>query len=132
MALTNAERQKRYRERKKATAKPKPKPASAPTSAWTGVDEIIEFLAALPRVQVGVNNYTEKDRAADFIATFSTDAGRRVLTQIALICDPPTTIADADKNGSLAWKGGMRRVMAEIQRCFVVREAPTKGEPDDG
>lgn len=136
--MTAAERQKRYRARQRGEAsqpvQEKPVTRVAPISdagRFRNVDDLVELLESLPRVMVGRNGYEEKDRAADFIATFTTEQGRRVLAQIALICDPPSSINDADKNGTLSWKAGMRRVMNEIQRCFVIR-APitTERTPD--
>lgn len=89
------------------------------------------MLESLPRIRVGHDGYEEKDRAADFIATFSSVTGRRVLAQIAAICDPAIQIVDADKPGTLAFKAGMRRVMNEIQRCFVIRTPITMERTTD-
>ena len=133
MALTNAERQKLYRKRKKDEALREASRPIRETSVnarqretpFAKVDEVIELLETLPRVWVGRDGYAEKDRSADFIATFTTPSGRRVLSQIATICDTPSHIGDADKHGTLAFKAGMRRVLNEIQRCFVVREPIT-------
>ena len=120
MALSPAERQKRYRERTKAKVEPSRKRSRRKRY---GESELLELLESLPQVRVGRNGYGEQDRAADFIAVFAgSDRGRRVLSQIAVMCDPPPTLADADKPGTLAFKTGMRRVMAEIQRCFVVMD----------
>lgn len=93
------------------------------------VDQVVELLSTMPRVRVSEDGpYTFKDRAADFIAVFnSTDQGQRVLSQIAQICDPIPREADADKPGTLAYKTGMRRVMAEIMLCMTVKE-PVKVE----
>lgn len=129
MALTNAERQRRHRERKQAEAEAPREPKHNVTgtkdnearNGWQGTDDLVDFLESLPRVQVGRDGYEEKDRAADFITAFSSEAGRRVLAQIALICDPPALLGDADRPGVLAMKAGMRLVMNHIQRCFVVR-----------
>lgn len=143
MALSNAERQKQYRARRKSNPKAKEQDEyqtgySEEDIGWHGADDLYEFLDSLPSVHVG-ESYTETDRARDFISTFSSESGRRVLSQIALICDPAMTLNDAEKHGRLAYKAGMRRVMAEIQRCFVIRqpveverEPHGKGEIDDG
>ena len=126
MAQSNAERQRRYREKKKAEADAKPvTPTARNVTGWLKTDDLIELLESLPRIQAGHDGYEEKDRAADFIATFGSETGRRVLSQIAAICDPPNLPVDADKPGTLAFKAGMRRVMNEIQRCFVIRSPMT-------
>lgn len=96
------------------------------------VDQVIEVLTAMPRVRATENGpYTFQSRAADFIAVFngasSAEQGQRVLSQIAQICDPLPKESDADKPGTLAYKTGMRRVMAEIMLCMAVKE-PIKAE----
>jgi hypothetical protein len=96
------------------------------------VDQVVELLSAMPRVRVSETGpYTFKDRAADFIAVFngasSAEQGQRVLSQIAQICDPVPKEQDADRPGTLAYKTGMRRVMAEIMLCMAVKE-PVKVE----
>ena len=101
---------------------------------WLKQDDLIEFLQSLPRVRVG-QNYSEADRASDFIAVFSgnSDAaqGGRVLAQLAEICDPMALPADADHHGTLAFKAGARYVFQRIQRCFVIREV-VKATKDEG
>ena len=101
---------------------------------WRNKDELVDLLESLSPVRVG-DDYSEQDRASDFIAVFSGasngDQGRRVLSQIAVICDPNIGLADADKHGVLAYKAGMRRVMKEIQRSFVVHETPLFEGKDD-
>lgn len=102
-----------------------PRRQSSSQPEFTGKDDLLELLESLPRTRVDQETYTEKDRAADFLAVFSSDRGRRVLDQIVQICDPAARLEDADKHGTLAFKAGQRRVLAEIQRCFVVREPIT-------
>lgn len=60
------------------------------------------------------------------MAVFSTEQGRRVLDQIVQICDPASIPSDADKPGTLAFKAGQRRVLNEIQRCFVIKASAEK------
>lgn len=92
----------------------------------TPQDEVIAFLESLPRVLASHEGpYTYVDRANDFISVFSTEQGRRVLSQIHLICDPTPKFEDADKPGTLAMKSGMRRVMAEIMFCMVAKKPLT-------
>ena len=102
---------------------------------WRNKDHLLELLESLSPVQIG-DDYTEENRARDFIAVFSSSSdgeqGRRVLSQIASICDPKINPGDADKHGTLAFKMGMRRVMQQIQLCFVIREAPFMEGWDDG
>lgn len=92
---------------------------------WRRSDDLIAFLESLPRIRVS-DEYKEIDRARDFAAVFNENStaeqGRKVMSQIVDICDPRITSEDADKPGTLAYKVGMRRVLQEIQRCFVVRE----------
>lgn len=129
MALSNAERQRRYRRRKKQgrrNARHVTKPG----------DAVVALLESLPRVRAGHDGpYTFNDRARDFLAVFggnsAPDQGRRVLAQIHQICDPAPTHADADKPGTLAFKSGMRRVMAEIMLCMVAKEPITIQRSDD-
>lgn len=66
--------------------------------------------------------YTYVDRSRDFINVFSTEAGQRVLSQVASICDPEISPMDADKHGTLAFKAGKRRVMHEIMACMIVKQ----------
>ena len=99
------------------------------------VDALVQLLEELPRVTPSTEGpYTFVDRASDFIAVFngasSAEQGRRVLSQIAQICDPAPKLSDADKPGTLAAKMGMRRVLAEIQLCFVAKE-PMRVETRD-
>jgi len=104
-------------------------------ASWRNKDKLVDLLESLSPVRVG-DEYTEQDRARDFIAVFSAtsdgEQGRRVLSQIAAMCDPNVSLPDADKHGTLAYKAGMRRVMQEIQLCFVVREAPLVERFQDG
>lgn len=93
--------------------------------AASDCDFVVALLESLPRTQIGLNGYSYEDRARDFIAVFNTEQGRRVLSQIAQICDPAPRLADADKPGTLAFKAGLRRVFAEIQLCFVAKEPVT-------
>lgn len=91
------------------------------------LDSVVDLLEALPRLHVSEDGaYTFRDRATDFMAVFNGDStadqGRRVLAQIAQICDPTIRITDADKHGTLAFKSGQRRVMQEIMLCMVSRE----------
>lgn len=100
------------------------------------MDVVLDLLEQLPRIHVSVDGpYTFTDRASDFRALFGADErGARVLAQIHQICDPAPRVADADRHGTLAFKAGMRRVMAEIMLCFVAREPVrvVKQEPTDG
>lgn len=89
---------------------------------FQGSDDLLDLLESLPRIRVGADGYSETDRASDFIGVFSSEQGRRVLTQIGQICDRPSPLAEADRHGALAFKAGSRWVMHEIQRCFVVRQ----------
>lgn len=108
MASASAERPRRPRPRRRISRK--------------DADAVLDLLEALPRVVAAHDGpYTFTDRARDFIATFNTDQGRRVLSQIHQICDPPPAFADADRHGTLAMKSGMRRVFAEIMRCMVAQ-----------
>ena len=121
-ALSNAERQRRYRIRKKIEAK-----FLSHGAGREQKDAVLELLESLPRVVARQDGpYTLQDRARDFIAVFNgtsaPDQGRRVLSQIHQICDPHPDRKNADKAGTLAFNEGMRRVMAEIMFCFVVKE----------
>lgn len=82
-------------------------------------DELIDFLSEIARARLG-DGYTTVDRARDFIEVFSTDAGKRVFSQIAQFCEPDGNPAHADKPGTLAFKEGQRWVMAQIERALVV------------
>ena len=133
MALSNVERQRRYRLRhKEAGATPKPKPATVTHNGAlhrNDTDPIVTLLESLPRVRVGRDGYSHIDRASDFVAVFAgtsgPDQGRRVLSQIHQICDPAPLPMDADKPGTMAFKNGMRRVMTEIMLCMVARDPVT-------
>jgi len=89
-------------------------------------DVVLELLESLPRVIATTDGpYTHTDRARDFLGCFGDERGRRVLSQISHICDPPIHPSEADKHGTLAFKAGMRRVLAEIMVCMSVREPIT-------
>ena len=97
-------------------------------------DAVIALLERLPRIRaMDEGPYTYTDRARDFVTVFSTDSGKRVLSQIHQICDPSSRPTDADRHGTLAYKAGMLRVMGEIMLCMIARE-PLKieTEPTDG
>lgn len=100
---------------------------------WRHSDELVAFLRSLAPVRLG-DTYTEQDRAQDFMAVFNgnstAEQGQRVLFQIATICDPVRR-EDPDNHGALAYRAGMRRVMQEIQRCFVVNTARQDLRHDD-
>lgn len=84
----------------------------------SNVDQVRELFEALPRYKLG-DEYTEEDRARDFISLFGTEIGQRVLSQIADFCNPHPTPADADKPGRLAFKEGQRWTLGQLMRCFV-------------
>ncbi len=88
-------------------------------------DDVVELLESLPSVGLG-EAYTEQERATDFLAVFSgqstPEQGRRVLSQIAAVCDPPSFPENADKPGTLAYQDGMRRVMQVIMRMMTIRK----------
>ena len=89
----------------------------------SNVDEVTRMLKMLPRLIAREEGpYTYVDRSRDFISVFSTEAGQRVLSQIANICDPEISPTDADKPGTLAYKAGKRRVMQEIMVCMIVKK----------
>lgn len=91
----------------------------------SNVDQIRELFEQLPRVKLG-DEYTEEDRARDFIALFGTERGQRVLAQITDFCQPFPTPNDADKAGRLAFKEGQRFVLLQLMRCFASgRRIPT-------
>jgi len=93
------------------------------TFAQADLDAVVALLEALPRVTPNHEGpYTFTDRARDFLAVFGSEQGRRVLSQIHQVCDPPPTIRNADKPGTLAFQSGMRRVMTEIMLCMVAKE----------
>ena len=83
-----------------------------------GTEDVLELLERLPSVRLGTE-YTETDRARDFLKVFTTEEGRRVLAQLNLFCNPNPNPSDSDKPGRLAFKEGQRWVLAEIMRCFV-------------
>lgn len=82
------------------------------------VEGVLDLLEQLPRVRLGVG-YTEIDRAADFIAVFGGERGKKVLAQIVDFCSPHPSPRDAEKPGLLAFKEGQRWVLAEVMRAFV-------------
>lgn len=90
----------------------------------SSLEEIIAIFEALPTAKLG-NNYTDEDRARDFLAVFTgqsgPDEGRRVLVQLVDFCSPNPSPLNADKPGLLAFKDGQRWVMGELMRCFVSR-----------
>lgn len=125
MALTNAQRQKRYRVRKRNREQS------------CAVDAVVALLEQMPRVRATETGpYTYADRARDFLAVFggtsTPEQGRCVLSQIHQICDPAPARANADKPGTLAFNEGMRRVMSELMLCMVAKPPVTiERIPDD-
>ena len=81
-------------------------------------------MSELPRVAVGLNGYSEEQRAADFMAVFNgesnVDQGRRVYAQIADSLQPIANPKNADRPGMLAFQEGMRYALYFINRCMVV------------
>lgn len=55
---------------------------------------------------------------------FNTDAGKRVLSRIAAICDPVPLGPHQCELGPLAFKEGMRFVMHQMNLSFAGRGAP--------
>lgn len=91
----------------------------------SNADQVREIFEQLPRVKVG-DEYTEDDRARDFITIFGSERGQRVLSQIADFCQPFPTPQDADRPGRLAFKEGQRFVLGQLMRCFATgRRMPT-------
>ena len=69
--------------------------------------------------------YTFADESRDFWAVFGTDAGKRVLSRLAAICDPaPIGPAQAGDAGLMAFHSGMRFVLHQINLSFAGRGAP--------
>ena len=94
--------------------------------------EVVSFFERLPSTRLGPG-YSEIDRAADFVQVFTTDQGQRVLAQIADMCNPHPTPADADKPGRLAFKEGQRFVLGGLMMCFNThRRVPEIKDKPDG
>ena len=97
----------------------------------SSLEDIIALFEALPAAKLD-ENYTETDRARDFLSVFNgasnAETGRRVLAQIANICQPYPSPLEADKPGRLAFKEGQRWVLGEIMRCFTIRSRIPKQE----
>lgn len=93
--------------------------------------DIVALFETLPVARLG-SEYTETDRAQDFIKTFTmNDEGKRVLAQISDLCNPNPAPSDADKPGRLAFKEGQRWVLGEIMRCFLTNRRVPKHETKD-
>ena len=93
--------------------------------------QLYERMPTVVATQDGAYTYT--DEARDFRSVFGTEAGLRVLSRIAAICDPVAVgPQDADKPGRLAFLAGMRFVMHEINRSFAGRGAPPMREDEHG
>lgn len=105
--------------KRKTTIKKEPFPRES-------LDRVMAVMEALPRLRVSDepnSTYTTANRASDFLAVFNgtsnADQGRRVLSQISMICDPRVLPGDADRHGTLALKSGQRLVLHEIMACMV-------------
>jgi len=90
------------------------------SSRLHGTEDVLDLFERLPQVRLG-SEYTETDRAQDFLRVFTTDEGKRVLAQINDFCNPHASPSDSDKPGRLAFKEGQRWVLGEIMRCFISR-----------
>ena len=93
------------------------------------VQEIQTLLQALSPTWPGISdNYSKEDQRKDFMAVFGTEQGKRVLSQIAFICEGQAVQPTHDQinnHGFLAALNGMRWVWLEIQRCFAGSMEPT-------
>ena len=97
--------------------------------------ELVEFLEQLPRARLGAN-YTETDRAADFLAVFNGESdsvrGQRVLAQIMDLCMPAPSPKIAESHGRLAFHEGMRWIGSQIMRSFVITKVAQTVERKKG
>lgn len=77
--------------------------------------EIARLVEALRPVKVTAEGgYTPLDRYRDFNAFFSTDGGKRVLAQIADLCDKPVRAHEAGDHAKLVWSAARREVGMQI------------------
>lgn len=94
-------------------------------------EEVAEFIRSIGRISLG-KGYTAQDRARDFVATFASDSGQRVLAMIASFCSPRATPQHADQPGMLAYKEGQRSIMEKIMACFVAPQAEPSQQTKEG
>lgn len=90
---------------------------------------VSELLDGLGQFQATTDGrYTYQDETRDFRTVFGTDAGKRVLSIIAAICDPRPVGDNNISNGMLlARNEGKRSVMHEILLRYAGRGAPAQG-----
>jgi hypothetical protein len=94
-----------------------------------------ELLDGLGQFQATIDGtYKFADETRDFRSVFGTEAGKRVLSMIAQICDP-RPVSDNSIGGAamlLAKNEGRRSVMHEILLRYAGRGgAPIQGTPDE-
>ena len=95
-----------------------------PYSQFSNLEEIAAVYDAMPRVRVGVNDYSRQNRAQDFLSVFNgSEQGRRVLSQISDYCNPSP--AQQQQLGPLAFNDGKRSVFGWIGVCMTTVSAPT-------
>lgn len=81
----------------------------------TATEDIASLIEALRPVRVGRGNYTALDRYREARLTFSSDAGKRILSQIIDLCEGSVMFEHEVENiGKLAYRAGMRFVGIQI------------------
>lgn len=93
--------------------------------------DIADFIEALRPVRVGRGGYTRLDRYRDFRAVFSSEQGKRVLSQIIDFSEGGLlSEMDAESHARLAFRAGMRRVGAIISAWAAVPPPEDSDQPN--
>lgn len=96
----------------------------------TQSDDIAALIEALRPVRVGRQNYTALDRYREARLTFSSEAGKRILSQIVDLCEGKVLFEhEVESVGKLAYRAGMRFVGIQIMAWMnQPREAADSGK----
>lgn len=95
-------------------------------------EDIASLIEALRPVRVGRQNYTALDRYREARLTFSSEAGKRVLSQIIDLCEGSVMFEHEVENiGKLAYRAGMRfigiQIMAWMNQPRQTADSEKKG-----
>lgn len=93
--------------------------------------EIAAFVEALRPVRVSPDGpYTPQDRYNEFHQLFSSEAGKRVLSQIIDYAEGrPISIHDIDSHAKLAFRAGQRDVALRILAWTTMQPPRTADRP---
>ncbi|MFK4647214.1 hypothetical protein ABIF96_005788 [Bradyrhizobium ottawaense] len=92
--------------------------------------DIAALVEALRPIKVGRDGYQKLDRYRDARAVFTSEAGKRILSQLIDLCEGPVIREhEIDNHAKLAYRQGMRFV--GIQVLAWMNDIPSDITPDE-